>query len=131
MDAKTAFQGGMYAALSGLGLRVYDFAPQQADGAATTIWPHVEIGFSVFTPFDTYNSTGFDILQRVHTRDRTGSAKATITIQGQIYDALHRQAITVSGYQLITLERVMSDVTRVTDGSFHGVCEYRALINLS
>lgn len=131
MSAETAFQGGLYTALTAIPLRVYDFAPQVSDGASTATWPYVEIGFAVFTPFDTYASTGFDVLQRIHTRDKSGSAKATKDIQGQIYTALHRQTITVTGYQLITLDRVMSDVTRVPDGSFHGVCEYRALITLA
>jgi hypothetical protein len=129
MAAETAFQAGLYTALTAAGLRVYDFAPQSVDGASTATLPYVEIGFAVFSPFDTRATTGFDIVQRIHVRDKSGSAKATKDILGQIYTALHRKAISVTGYQLVTLERVMSDVTRVTDGSFHGVCEFRALIN--
>jgi hypothetical protein len=49
-------------------------------------------------------------------------------IQGQIYARLHHGDLTITGQRLILLRRETSEVTRASDGSFHGICEYRGLI---
>ena len=78
---------------------------------------------------DTASETGFDYLARIHTRSRSAGMKETKEIQGQIYDRLHRGALTVTGYQHILIQRERSEVLTAPDGSFHGVCEYRGLIS--
>lgn len=126
--AETAVQGALYTALTALGLRVYDSAPQQADGASAAVFPYVEVGAIVMAPFDTKERNGFDFVARIHTRSRSGSMKEVKEIQGQIYGRLHNGNLTISGQRLILLRRETSDVTRAGDGSFHGICEYRGLI---
>lgn len=126
--AETAVQGALYTALTALGLRVYDSAPQQADGASTAVFPYVEVGAIIMAPFDTKERNGFDFVARIHTRSRSGSMKEAKEIQGQIYGRLHNGNLTISGQRLILLRRETSDVTRAGDGSFHGICEYRGLI---
>jgi len=121
-------QQAIYGALNALGLRVYDSAPQDADGGSNGVFPYVEVGAIVASEFDTSTETGFDFISRIHTRSRSGSMKEAKLIQGQIYDRLHRGALTVTGYNFIQLNRENSFVDRVSDGSFHGVCEYRGLI---
>lgn len=125
---EVAIQGALYSALSALGLSVVDVGKQAADGSSLTPFPYVEVGMIVATPFDTARETGFEYLARIHTRSRSASMKEAKTIQGQIYTRLHRGALTVAGFQHVLVQRERSEVLQAPDGSFHGVCEYRGLI---
>lgn len=128
MAAEIEVQKALYLALTALSLRVYDAAPQAADGASTATFPYVEVGAIVFAEFDTSSENGFDFIARIHTRSRSGSMAECKGIQGQIYARLHCGALAITGQNTILIHRQMSDCTRVSDGSFHGVCEYRGLI---
>jgi hypothetical protein len=128
MSAEFNTQAAIFSALNALGLRVYDSAPQQADGASLAVFPYVEVGAVVMSPLDTKERNGFDFVARIHTRSRSASMKEAKDIQGQIYARLHNGGLTITGQRLILLRRETSDVTRVSDGSFHGICEYRGLI---
>lgn len=135
MAAETEVQKALHTALaadgtvSGLTKAIYDFAPQAADGGSGGAFPYVEVGTILFNEMDTKTRNGFDFAARIHTRSRENSAKETKDIQGAIYDALHLQGLSVTGYDTILLRRETSDVMRAPDGSFHGVCEYRGLID--
>ena len=128
MVAEIEFQRALYTKLSGLGLTVYDVAPQAKDGASLATFPYVEIGSLITSEWDTSTEDGFSVLARIHTRSRSGSTYEARTIQGQIYAALHNAELTITGQNRVLIMREMSDLTRQPDGSFHGVCEYRALI---
>lgn len=128
MAAEFNTQGALFSALSALGLRVYDSAPQQANGASLAVFPYVEVGAIVMAPMDTKDRNGFDFVARIHTRSRSASMKEAKDIQGQVYTRLHNGTLTITGQRLILLRRETSDVTRAADGSFHGICEYRGLI---
>ena len=128
MAAEFATQQALFSALSALGLRVYDSAPQQANGASAAVFPYVEVGAIVMAAMDTKDVNGFDFVARIHTRSRSASMKETKDIQGQIYARLHNGDLTITGQGSILLRRETSDVSRASDGSFHGVCEYRGLI---
>lgn len=125
MSAALAIQAALYTALSGEGLTVSDAAPQRADG---TGYPHVEVGAIAMADWDNKGGDGFDFVARIHTRSRSAGMAEAKTIQGTIYSRLHNGTLTIEGQRLVMLRRVLSDVTRATDGSFHGVCEYRGLI---
>lgn len=125
MPAEFELQKAVYTVLNGIGLRVYDSAPQAADGASTGTFPYVEIGAIILSQNDTFTENAFDIVMRVHTRSRSGSMAEAKNIQGQIYAALHRQRPAVTGFTVLDLWRDSSEVMRASDGSFHGVCEYR------
>lgn len=135
MSAEFEVQKALYSALngdvtvSGLVQNIYDFAPQVEDGGSGGAFPYVEVGTILLNEMDTKTKNGFDFAARIHTRSRSNSAKEAKDIQGAIYDALHLQTITVAGYSSILLRRETSDVMRAPDGSFHGVCEYRGLID--
>ncbi|WP_395543275.1 DUF3168 domain-containing protein [Neotabrizicola sp. sgz301269] len=126
--AEFAVQKGIFDALSGLGLTVYDVQPQAPDGGSNANFPCVTVGTIVFAPFDVKESTGFDFIARIHTYSRSGSMREAKDIQTAIYTRLHRGAITVEGYALVDLMRETSDIMQMADGSFHGACEYRGLI---
>ena len=128
MGGEAAVQKALYQALSALGLRVVDRGAQAADGGAATAFPYVEVGFIVMNPYDTAGETGFDYLARIHTRSRSGSMAEAKAIQDQIYDRLHRGALNVTGFNHILIQRERSEVLDGSDGQFHGVCEYRGLI---
>jgi hypothetical protein len=128
MAGEFAVQQALFTALSGLGLQVVDRGRQASDGGDATTFPYVEIGFIVMNPFDTATETGFDYLARIHVRSRSGSMAQPKAIQGQIYDRLHRGALTITGFQHILIQRERSEVLDALDGAFHGVCEYRGLM---
>jgi hypothetical protein len=128
MAAETEVQKALYSALTALGLRVYDTAPQAADGASTATFPYVEVGQVIMADFDTKDRNGFDFVARIHTRSKSGSMAEAKGIQGQMYAVLHNGDLTMSGLSSVLLRRENSFCDRVTDGSFHGVCEYRGLI---
>ncbi len=129
MSGELELQKALSIALKALGLTVWDSAPQAADGGAASGYPFVEVGFISLAPFDTANSTGFDAVARIHTRSRSGSMAECKTIQGQIYGRLHRGALAVTGYQTITMQRELTRCDRMPDNSFHGICEYRVLLD--
>jgi hypothetical protein len=128
MAAEWETQKALYTAISALGLTVYDAAPQVADGGSGANWPYVEVGAVVFAEWDTKPVTGFDFVARIHTRSRSGGMKEAKDIQGQIYDRMHLGELTITGYNLVLLRRESSDLARMADGSFHGICEYRGMI---
>jgi hypothetical protein len=88
----------------------------------------VEIGFISLTEMDDKATNGFEFLARIHTRSRSGSMLEAKTIQGQIYAALHYAELPMVGQRLVLLRRETSLVQRAADQTFHGVCEYRGLI---
>jgi hypothetical protein len=128
MPAEFEIQKALFVALSALNLRVYDSAPQQTDGASLAVFPYVEVGAVAMAPFDTKDRSGFDVVARIHTRSRAAAMRETKDIQGAIYARLHNGSLTISGQSLILLQRESSFVSRAADGSFHGICEYRGII---
>jgi len=128
MAAEFEIQKALYGAVSGLGITTYDSAPQQADGGSNAVFPYVEVGEIILSEFDDKGLNGFNFLARVHTRSRSASMKEAKDIQSQMYGRLHNGTLSITGYDFILLLREFSDVTRVADGSFHGVCEYRGHI---
>lgn len=128
MSAETEVQKALYLALVGIDLQVYDVSPQAADGGSAAAFPYVEVGEIVLAEFDTATETGFDFVARIHTRSRSKSHAEAKGIQGQIYARLHRGSLSITGFNFIQLDRASSRCDRVSDGSFHGVCEYRGLI---
>ena len=135
MAAEVEVQRALYGALSGLGLRVYDSAPQSADGGSVAAFPYVEVGAIVMAEYDTTTDTGFDFVARVHVRLGDGLGLLLVLLLLLLIllllvldGRLHLGDLTIAGHTLILLRRETSDVTRIADGSFHGVCEYRGLV---
>lgn len=121
-------QKAFYDALTAIGIRAYDSAQQQADGGSTAVFPYVEVGAIVMSPMDAKEKNGFDFVARLHTRSRSASMKEAKDIQAAMYAELHHGDLSITGFRCILLRRETSDVTRAADGSFHGICEYRGLI---
>jgi hypothetical protein len=134
MSAESMLQGALFTALSGdagvlaAGATVFDVAPQAGDGGAAAPFPYIEIGMIVLSRWDTYAELGFDFVARIHVRSRSAGMKQGKDIQGAIYDRLHRGALTLTGYRLIDLMFDSSTPMRAPDGTFHGVSEFRGLM---
>lgn len=126
--AELAVQKGLFEALSGIGPPVYDVLPQRADGGDAAEYPCIAVGAVVLAPWDTKDNTGFDFVARVHSWSRDAAMSEVKGLQRKIYERLHRGVIAVEGYRLIDLGRRSSTVLEDQDGTFHGVCEYRGLI---
>lgn len=128
MGAETALQGALFSAVTALGLQCYDVAPQAPDGGSIAVFPYVTLGLITLNPFDTTTSTGFEWTATLHVRSRSGSMKEAKEIQAQLYAALHRQPLTVTGFQTVLVLFANSTPLQAPDGSFHGVSEFRGLI---
>ena len=122
---RRALQKALYEAVSPLGFKTYDAAPQVKGGGG---FPYVEIGQIVMAEFDTDTSNGFDYAVRVHVRSASNAMAETADIQDAIYDRLHNGVLEVDGYQSILIQRESSDIMRTAENTIHGVCEYRGLI---
>jgi len=121
-SADEAIQAALVERVSSLGLTCVDF------GREVATWPYVEAGYVTLAPFDTQTSTGFEFTATLHVRSRSGSAKETKGIQGQLYAALHRQSLAVEGFQTVLVNFVDSRVLEPVGSAFHGVSEFRGLI---
>ncbi len=132
-----ALQAGIFSRLSNdpdlatLGVAIYDASPQIESGDTAAAFPRVEIGYQDAREWDTRSENGLDVILRIHTFSASGSMKEAREIQSRIYALLHRQhgALAIApAYSLTLLRRDGSDLVQETDRIFHGVCEFRALI---
>lgn len=130
MGVEVELQKALYSRLNGasIGADVYDVAPQSANGGDAGAFPYVTIGRIIMSEADTQTTTGVSALCRIHTFSRTGATLECKTVQGAIYTALHKQELTVTGFNNFSLLREDTDCFPDEDGKIHGVCEYRALI---
>lgn len=133
MGAEFEFQKALYSVLSAdatlaaIGARIVDFGPSDEDAA--TIFPYVSIGDASLAEWDTGDTTGFNVLVRVHSYSAQSGVKETKAMQSAIYAALHLQALSVTGYETILFRREDSSVMRTSRGAFHGICEYRGYLD--
>jgi hypothetical protein len=108
---------------------VVDFGRRVDDGS--TIFPYVAIGTIILTQFDTDTTNGFDMLARIHTWSDSGSAKQCRIIQGHIYNRLHKDYLLSAAFDSVLMYRDSTDVMQDANGTFHGICEYRAILDLA
>ena len=70
---------------------------------------------------------GFAAQMRIHVFSRSGSMKEAKEIQAAIYSALHRQELTIAGFNNFSMLFEDSDCTAKGDGQIQGFSEFRAL----
>lgn len=105
---------------------VYDHVPPNAS------FPYVVIGEDTHVPFDTDDSLGSESTITIHVWSRYRGKKEAKQIQGEVYDALTRQELTVEDHDLVTIEFEYSDVVLDPDGQTrHGVQRFRAVVERS
>lgn len=127
--ARLKASGPLVAATAGIYAGV---APQAADSGTPGAFPYVIIDDTDFLDYHTSSESGFEVFMRVYTFSRSPGRKETRDVQDLIYDALHRQQdnLSVSGHSVLLIDREGSTVDEPldADGSWRGVCDYRALI---
>ncbi len=128
MNIDTEMPRGLVAVLdaaqASLGVTgIYDRKPQ--DGPGSTAFPYVV--YSVFpTMLDTSTEFGFRVLIRIKVYDQGGSKTRALGVLGGVYDLLHRQNLSVSGFNVYDLYQSESDCTVSADGNVRGLSEYVA-----
>ncbi len=107
--------------------RIVDFGPRENDASA--IYPYVSFGGLLLSEYDTDDTNGFDMALRLNTYSDQGGSMQCRQIQDAIYATLHLASLTVSGYNPIITYRVDTQIMQTSRGAFHGVCEYRSLLD--
>lgn len=107
-------------------------APQAADSGDPAAFPYLIIDDTDFVDYHTGTESGFEVVMRIFTISRSPGRKETREIQDLIYAALHRQqaSLSVAGHSVLLIDREGSTVDEPldSDGSWRGVCEYRAIV---
>lgn len=102
---------------------VYDDAPQ---GAA---FPYVTIGDDTLVEWDQDACLGAEATITLHVWSRERGRKQAKTIQGVLYDALHRYALPVDGSHTVDCLWEMSESFLDPDGhTRHGVSRFRIIL---
>ena len=108
-------------ALLGADARVYDDHPVDIP-----VMPYVTVGEFVTAPFDTKTSIGREATVSLHVWSSYRGRKEAEQVLKAIYDVLHRQTLTVSGYSFILGQFIGSESFIDADGiTRHGVCRFR------
>lgn len=101
---------------------VYNKTPDEAD------FPYIVIGHDSATMWDSKTFNGLDISITLHIWSRYRGNKECLQIMGAVYDALHNQALTVSGQNHVLTQLEFSETMMDPDGlTFHGVQRYQIL----
>jgi len=114
-------QQAVYAALNvagitsllGTGGIVNEWAGQVLDSSDPAPFPFVTFSFPASVPFETKDGTGQRSVVQVDVWSRVNTSQVK-TIAGAVYEALHRQALAVTGH--ISTELTGMDFSRDPDG---------------
>jgi hypothetical protein len=136
MGFELAIQAAVYGALTGssalmaLVRGVYDAQPRPLTGSDALQFPYVTIGEDTHADWSTDTESGDDATITVHTWSRYNGRKEEKTIQAAIYAALHRAALAVSGYALVSCDWISSTSMIDADGETrHGVQTFRIIVD--
>lgn len=109
---------------------IYDYVPQGTNP------PYVLVGDDTLIQWDTKSRNGWECTVTIHAWDTEKAGRKSVkTILAAIYDALHNQSITVTGFTLVQIqfefEQTFQDPTiqGSPDKCYHGVQRYRATIH--
>lgn len=90
-----------YTAVDSAVAGIYTTVPQVADSGDASAFPFITIGPFIESPNDTKTSDGVTVLADVHTWSRSRSALTWRQIADDVYDALQKYALPVSGVNVI------------------------------
>ena len=112
-------------ALLGDPARLYDDHPPDP------VFPYVTIGRVDSKPLEAAASRGFEHAVTLHVWSRYGGRAEALDALDAMRGALHDQALSVAGANLILLSATFTDVFRAGDGrTTHGVLRMRAVTEL-
>ena len=108
---------------------VFDHVPQTQDGAINTEFPYLRIGSFVRDENDTDTELGFVGSLTIHTWSRFRGMQEAENVMDKIYDCLHFQALTVTGFGVSTIHQEFAEVLTDSDGlTRHGVQRFRIIL---
>jgi hypothetical protein len=123
-------QKGIYSALSGnvifngQPVPVYDSPPKNQS------YPYIVIGDDILTPFDTDTSVGAEVIAPVYIWDNYRGYKRIKSIADDVYSLLNRQAVTVTGYNVLDCMFDSGDYFLDSDGKTRrGVISFKLLLD--
>lgn len=113
-----------YSGLKAIVSAIYDNVSQGAT------LPYVVIGDDTLIPFDTHSTIGGEHTVTIHSWSGYQGRSEIKRIQSQVYDALHRYALTVSGAVTVTCEQEFAETFVDADGlTRHGVQRFRVMLD--
>jgi hypothetical protein len=116
-----------FSALTALIVGIYDDVPPDLDNGA---FPFVTIGDDTDIPFNTHSSVGGEHTITIHVWSRYRGKSEVKNIQSQIYNALNRYALTVSGAVTVNCEQEFATSFLDADGiTRHGAQRMRVLLD--
>jgi len=124
MSVEVEIQTAIFTRLNtGLTVPVFDNVPDNQPK------PYVVVGDDTVIEWDTDNNAGFEATITLHVwSDYPGKAEVK-TIQGEIYDLLHRAEFSVIGYNLINCSFEFGDTFLDVNGvTRHGVQRFRLIL---
>lgn len=105
------------------GSAVYDHVPQDA------VFPYVAIGDTTSAEWDTDTSLGSEATATIHVWSRERGRMEAKEIQRELYNALHRHALSITGATTVTCDWEFAETELDTDGlTRHGITRFRLLI---
>ncbi|WP_072392089.1 DUF3168 domain-containing protein [Hyphomicrobium sp. CS1GBMeth3] len=105
------------------GERIYDEVPRSA------AFPYVSFGPSTVRDWSTSTETASEHLFTLRAWSKAGGERETHVLLEAIRAALHEEALSLTGYRLVSIRHETSDVTRAADGeTYQGIARFRAVI---
>lgn len=105
---------------------IFDHVPQSFDPSDNSQFPYVRITAPQDTENDTDTELGFTSVVNIHTWSRYRGNKEAGEVMEQIYNALHRQALTATDYGVSGIHQEYSEIMLDPDGiTRHGVQRFR------
>lgn len=109
---------------------IYDDVTQPSDTAAESDFPYVVIGDDSVADWSTDTASGAEANVIIHIWSRFDGKGETKRIQAAIYNALHRQTLTVPDHEFIGCDFDTESVVLDPDmHTYHGTSEYRVIID--
>lgn len=117
-------QAAIYDKVAAIGWTTYDHVPQE------TAFPYVVIGDDTSIPWDTDDSIGSETTCTIHVWSRHRGRKEVKQIMRTIYEALHRQELSIIGGALVECQAELEESFMDPDGlTRHGVIRFRLTVD--
>jgi hypothetical protein len=121
-------QKGVYAKLSGdvtlssMVTNEYDFVPEDSG------FPYIALGEAREQDYSTLSTKGAAVELDIHVFSRDRGKKASFQVLSRIYDLLHDQSVTVTGFTAVNVRFVNARVFLESDGiTYHGISKFRII----
>ena len=109
---------------------IYDYVPQPGTSGDDDLYPMVTIGEDNLNDWSTDTESGADASAMVHVWSRSGGWSQPKQVSAAVYDALHRQELTIPDAYLVTCEFEMAENMRDPDGlTLHVAMRFRILVD--